>query len=365
MGAKVRSSFVYAIIVFSLIALACNAVTNTFDNLISDSPDSGVAPSGMGGPTRPVGFVNHGSYNAVVMPFTFVPLGNGTPAPPPVVSTISSVPTSPGLWPNPSRFLSLPFGTYTWCFEWDEGDLDNDSHLDYFHSLDIRPVTVDENSPDDHDLAIQVDFSTPPEGSEILSGPCGDQPVAVTGLGDPLSPTETPDGDNNQPATIPEPAPVDNYPHTYMGELKLITALGTCSRIDYFTNSSSPVLIETEENEIVLIVDEQGKITGTVKTRLTATHQGDSAGKINAEEYIGDCEGGINGTNGNLICSLTQQYFLYCDECGPPGFPINPFEASFNINISDNKIAGTKLDDEGAGNITVAEDCFSFVLNKQ
>jgi hypothetical protein len=118
----------------------------------------------------------------VVMPWTFIPLGSDVPETPPDVSTVSTVPTTPGLWPNSSRFLSLPFGTYTWCFEWDEGDLDKDGYTDYFHFLDERPVTVDENDAEDPVLAVQVDFSAPPDGGmEILTGPCGADPVTVPG----------------------------------------------------------------------------------------------------------------------------------------------------------------------------------------
>jgi len=168
-------NLVYPLIAFSLITLACNTVTRVIDNPAGDSPSPGSNPTGIGGPTRPVGFVNHGRFNAVVMPWTFVRLGSDISETPPSVSTVSTVPTSPGLWPNSSRFLSLPLGTYTWCFEWDEGDLNDDGNVDYFHFFDERSVTIDENTPNNPDLAIQVDFSTPPEGGEeILSGQCGD-----------------------------------------------------------------------------------------------------------------------------------------------------------------------------------------------
>jgi hypothetical protein len=176
----------FAFIALNLAALACNTLTGNPGGHAGDSQGSGEGSSGIGGPTRPVGFVNHGRFDAVVMPWTFLPQGSDRPEIPPDVSTVSTAPGSPGLWPNSSRFLSLPFGTYTWCFAWDEGDLNGDGYVDYFHFFDERPVTVDENASDDPDLALQVDFSAPPEGGEeILPGPCGDQPADDGEPGEP------------------------------------------------------------------------------------------------------------------------------------------------------------------------------------
>jgi len=136
------------------------------------SAQRGLIP-GYEGVYKPVGFVNHGSKGAMIMPCTWIPLGSQEQAPPPSASTISSPPGSPGLWPNPSRFLSLPLGTYTWCIQWDEGDQNGDGIIDYFFFIDDRPVTLTEEDSDDLEFARQVDFSAPPgSGTNIFSGTC-------------------------------------------------------------------------------------------------------------------------------------------------------------------------------------------------
>jgi hypothetical protein len=126
--------------------------------------------------TRPVSFVNDGPYDAVVMPWTYQPLDPFAGVLPPGLSTVSFAPGGPGLWPNPSRFLGLPLGTYTFCVEWDEDqDLDNDGYIDYYHyllegpSVDL-PLLVDENDPIDMTFAEEVRFRTDP--IDKLEGKC-------------------------------------------------------------------------------------------------------------------------------------------------------------------------------------------------
>jgi len=120
---------------------------------------------------KPVGFVNRGSVPATVMAWTYVPLGSNEQAPPSTATTVTFPPTAPGLWPNSSRFLLLPLGTYTWCYWWEEGDINNDGNMDYSHAFDTRPVVLDENDSDNTELAESVDLSVPPAGG-ILPGPC-------------------------------------------------------------------------------------------------------------------------------------------------------------------------------------------------
>jgi len=110
---------------------------------------------------RPIGFVNHGPYDAGVRPWTYVPLRTDTPAPQPRVSTTSFAPGAPGLWPNPSRFLGLPMGTYTFCIDWTDGeDRDEDSYFDYYHYVDDRQIVLDENDPTDLLMAEELDIRT-------------------------------------------------------------------------------------------------------------------------------------------------------------------------------------------------------------
>jgi hypothetical protein len=126
---------------------------------------------------RPVSFVNNGPFDAVVMPWTYQPFDPLVNILPPGLSTVSFAPGGPGLWPNPSRFLGLPLGIYTFCIEWDEDeDLDNDGYIDIYHfilegpSADL-PLYVDENDPEQMSLAEEVRFSTDQIGK--LEGECG------------------------------------------------------------------------------------------------------------------------------------------------------------------------------------------------
>jgi hypothetical protein len=122
---------------------------------------------------RPVGFVNHGPHDGVVHTRTYLPAEVGGSAVFPAVSTVSFAPGAPGGWPNPSRFLSLPLGTYTWCYDWDtDRDDDGDGYIDYFHIIDERPVTLTVDSPNTPALAVSVDFRTDP--LEPIPGRCRD-----------------------------------------------------------------------------------------------------------------------------------------------------------------------------------------------
>jgi len=85
------------------------------------------------GDLKPVGFVNYGEFNATVRAWTYVPLGSTEAQPPSAASTTSTANSGSGTWPNTSRYISVPMGTYSWCIDWEEGDLDDDGQMDYFH----------------------------------------------------------------------------------------------------------------------------------------------------------------------------------------------------------------------------------------
>ncbi|MCX6035117.1 MAG: hypothetical protein NTV38_09090, partial [Chloroflexi bacterium] len=72
---------------------------------------------------------------------------------------------------NTSACLSLPMGTYTWCYHWELGDVDGDGYIDYSHAIDNRVVILDETDTDDLDLAEKVGLSVPP-GFIELPGIC-------------------------------------------------------------------------------------------------------------------------------------------------------------------------------------------------
>jgi len=145
-----------------------------------------------------VSFVNDGPFNATVMPWTYEPFDNSNVLPP-GLSTVSSAPGSPGLWPNPSRFLTLPLGLYTFCIEWDEDqDLDNDGYMDIFHYIlegpsPGFPFSVIENDSTDIAFAKEIRFRTDP--IDKLEGRCG-------GVLGSLS-QSTPEGQHYPTATLP------------------------------------------------------------------------------------------------------------------------------------------------------------------
>jgi hypothetical protein len=139
---------------------------------VASIPTRETSPGGTSNlPYRPVGFVNHGTIAARVMAWTYIPQGSATEAPPSDTSTISFPPNVPGLWPNPSRFLSLPLGKYTWCYEWRIGDINGDTITEWSHWLDPRPVTLDATDSEDPDMAVQVDIDIPPD-TDILPDLC-------------------------------------------------------------------------------------------------------------------------------------------------------------------------------------------------
>jgi hypothetical protein len=137
--------------------------------------DSGITSGS--GELKPVGFVNYGEFDATVRAYTFIPLGATEPAVPPVASTVSSANDGVGTWPNTSRFISVPMGAYSWCIDWEEGDIDEDGQIDYFHYIQNDPTILDENDSDELDFAQEVAINAPPASGAIYEGKCKPQLV--------------------------------------------------------------------------------------------------------------------------------------------------------------------------------------------
>jgi hypothetical protein len=114
---------------------------------------------------KPVVFHNLGTVAYTVSAWTYTPPGASESAIPSIASTVAI----PG--GNTSSSLSLPLGTYTWCYWWELGDINNDGMIEYAHAVDERPVTLDESSSDDLDFAVSVDLSAPVDLP--LFGLCG------------------------------------------------------------------------------------------------------------------------------------------------------------------------------------------------
>jgi hypothetical protein len=124
------------------------------------------------GELKPVGFVNYGESDAAVRAYTFIPLGKTEPATPSKASTTSVANDGAGTWPNTSRFISVPMGAYSWCIDWEDGDVDDDGIIDYFHYIQDDPTILDENDSDDLELAEEVAISAPPSSGAVYEGKC-------------------------------------------------------------------------------------------------------------------------------------------------------------------------------------------------
>lgn len=122
-----------------------------------------------------MGFVNYGEFNATVRAWTYVPLDVIERQTPSEASTVSSANTGSGTWPNTSRFISVPMGFYTWCIDWEEGDLDEDGNIDYFHYIDDSTTLLDENDSDDLEFAEEIAISAPPATAPVYEGKCNQQ----------------------------------------------------------------------------------------------------------------------------------------------------------------------------------------------
>ncbi|MEN8173517.1 MAG: hypothetical protein ABFS03_11645 [Chloroflexota bacterium] len=143
------------------------------NNSAADSTNSNQPGSLSGdGSLKPVGFINYGTIDALVHPWTWAPLGTEARETPKSASAVSSANDGIGDWPNTSRYLSLPMGTYTWCIDWEEGDLDEDGEMDYFHYIEEGPTLLDENDSDDLKFAEEVAISAPPSTAPVLAGKC-------------------------------------------------------------------------------------------------------------------------------------------------------------------------------------------------
>jgi hypothetical protein len=118
------------------------------------------------GNLKPVCFINTGTNASTVMAWTYIPLNTESPAMPSNASTV----VSPG--GNTSACLSLPMGTYTWCYHWELGDVNGDGMIEYSHALDERPVILDQSDSNDLSFAETVGLAAPADFGAV-PGICG------------------------------------------------------------------------------------------------------------------------------------------------------------------------------------------------
>jgi len=144
--------------------------------------------------SRPVRFTNSGTHPYTVQVETYA-AADGTASLPSDAST--------AVFPGSSGYLSLPLGTYTWCYYWDIGDVNGDNVTDYHHAIDARPVVLDANDSDALEFAETVNLAAPPASGEE-EGPCANAgssnqtlstayPTATREIENPME-TEAPQG---------------------------------------------------------------------------------------------------------------------------------------------------------------------------
>ena len=69
------------------------------------------------------------------------------------------------------RCLSLPLGTYTWCYHWELGDVNSDGYIEYAHAFNAPGWCWMSPDTDDLDLAEKVTIS-PTAGTGEQPGVC-------------------------------------------------------------------------------------------------------------------------------------------------------------------------------------------------
>ena len=159
-------------------------ISDEIESISPSSPDANTSQIETDLPKKPVGFVNYGIFDATVRAATYTPLGALEPQiSPPPASTVSTAKPPSGIWPNTSRFITVPLGSYTWCIDWEEGDVDEDGSFDYYHYYTEEPTLLDYDDSDELDFAEEVAISAPPDKAPIYEGKCGREDVEVNCYG--------------------------------------------------------------------------------------------------------------------------------------------------------------------------------------
>ncbi|HNR02368.1 MAG TPA: hypothetical protein PKK59_07530 [Anaerolineaceae bacterium] len=240
--------------------------------VITSAPPSSSA--GLG--EKPVRFRNLGRLPYTVMPASYT-LPDGTPGVPANTSTVAF----PG--GNPSSYLSLPLGTYTWCYYWELGDTNGDRITDYAHAVSPYPLGLNANSSDNVDLAVSVDLFAPAVSGE-KPGPC--------------APVEQPAGQpEGQPTAQPPVAPapeitmVSSLPREPITYRAVIGDVPLEMTIDFQTGSVTGAFSVSGESYM------NTEVSGgflSANRLITATYEGVAGSTFLGEEWA--TYGTIEGT---------------------------------------------------------------------
>ena len=130
---------------------------------------------------KPLQFANNGLYDATVLVFSYTPAEG-------VTAGMSSASTVVFCGSNPSANLSLPIGSYVFCYYWDLGtDVDNDGNVDYAHK-NTGSVTLTAQSTDNMNSAQVVTLN--PGNMNNPNGKCGETAPPPSGNAGGLTPQE-------------------------------------------------------------------------------------------------------------------------------------------------------------------------------
>ncbi len=128
---------------------------------------------------KPLQFANGGLYDATVRVFSYTPADG-------VRAGMSGASTVVFRGSNPSANLSLPIGTYVFCYDWDLGtDADKDGYVDYAHK-NTGSVTLTAESTDNINSAQVVTL----DPGNNQNGKCGETASSASGDTANLTPQE-------------------------------------------------------------------------------------------------------------------------------------------------------------------------------
>ena len=143
--------------------------------------NNGNSSSGDINTQKPLQFANNGLYDATVLVFSYTPAEG-------VTAGMSSASTVVFRGSNPSANLSLPIGSYVFCYYWDLGtDVDNDGNVDYAHK-NTGSVTLSASSSNKTSSAQVVTLN--PGDMNSPNGKCGETAPPLSGNAGGLTPQE-------------------------------------------------------------------------------------------------------------------------------------------------------------------------------
>jgi len=229
---------------------------------------------------KPLGFVNGGLYDVTVRVASYIPAAGVTAS----MSSASTVVFRGSS--NPSAYLDLPLGTYTFCYYWDLGtDADKDGYVDYAHR-NTGSVTLSATSSDDMNLAQVVNLNPGEMGTP--NGKCGNTR--------PL-PSENSDG----PALTPQELANQG---TYTYEMNCVWD-GISEWGEYWSGQWDPFVLTFDFVEGGFnLIDEDGGTYFYQKIDINAYNGKDG---FYADGIVTFTDAGFNYSGDGLVCTALRR----------------------------------------------------------